>query len=206
MEEQQLDNVNIEEQNGNLEIERKWLIDPNNIPYDLNSCKKTKIEQSYINFSPVIRIRNIDDNEYILTIKSKTLEEGLVREEYECSLTKDEYDKLLSKKEGNTISKIRYFLKEEDGLTREIDIFLGDLEGLAYLEIEFLDLESAQNFETPNWVIKDVTADPLYKNSCLARFGIPKKQGLEDKDDVIERLIKKDNGLKIEDNNFEREE
>lgn len=205
MEKQQLDNVNIEEQNSNLEIERKWLIDPNNIPYDLNSCKKIKIEQSYINFSPVIRIRNIDDNEYILTIKSKTSEEGLVREEYECSLTKDKYDKLLSKKEGNTISKNRYFVKEEDGLTREIDIFLGDLEGLAYLEIEFSNLESAQNFETPNWVIKDVTADPLYKNSFLARFGIPKKQGLKDKDDVIERLRKKDKELKV-DNNFEREE
>ena len=55
----------------------------------------------------------------------------------------------------------------------EIDIFSGDLEGLAYLEIEFVNIESAENYKDPNWVIKDVTTDLLYKNGHLSRYGIP---------------------------------
>ena len=47
------------------------------------------------------------------------------------------------------------------------------MEGLAYLEIEFENQEEALNFETPDWVIKDVTDDVNYKNGYLARYGIP---------------------------------
>ncbi len=54
-----------------------------------------------------------------------------------------------------------------------IDIFDEQLEGLAYLEIEFENQEEALNFETPDWVIKDVTDDVNYKNGYLARYSIP---------------------------------
>lgn len=40
-------------------------------------------------------------------------------------------------------------------------------------EIEFVDTESAENYEAPDWVIKDVTTDLNYKNGYLARYGIP---------------------------------
>lgn len=54
-----------------------------------------------------------------------------------------------------------------------IDIFSGELEGLAYLEIEFESEEEANNFKSYDWVIKDVTDDENYKNGHLARYGIP---------------------------------
>lgn len=55
----------------------------------------------------------------------------------------------------------------------EIDIFSGNLEGLAYLEIEFGNKEAAQKYENPYWIKKDVTTDLAYKNGYLARYGIP---------------------------------
>ncbi len=156
------------------EIEKKWLIKKEDIPYDLSQAQKYEIVQTYLNFSPEIRVRNINDSEYVLTIKSDTALKGFVREEHEWLISKEEYDNLLTKKEGNTINKTRYRFKDENGIEMEIDIFSGNLEGLAYLEIEFVNVESANNYATPDWVIKDVTTDLLYKNGYLARYGIPK--------------------------------
>lgn len=155
------------------EIEKKWLIRQEDIPYDLSQAEKYEIIQTYLNFSPEIRVRSINNSEYILTIKCDTALKGFVREEHEWLISKEEYDHLLTKQEGNTINKTRYRFKDENGIEMEIDIFSGDLEGLAYLEIEFVDTESANNFSTPNWVIKDVTTDLSYKNGYLARYGIP---------------------------------
>lgn len=61
----------------------------------------------------------------------------------------------------------------DNGYLLAIDIFSGELDGLAYLEIEFENQEEANNFKTPEWVIKDVTSDLNYKNGYLARYGIP---------------------------------
>ena len=157
----------------NLEIERKWLIKVEDIPFDLSKAEKYEIEQTYLNFSPEIRVRNINNNEYILTIKSDTSIKGLVREENEYIITEEEYNSLLTKKEGNTITKTRYRFKDEKETEMEIDIFSGDLEGLAYLEIEFINVEDANEYKTPDWVVKDVTTDFNYKNGYLARYGIP---------------------------------
>lgn len=159
---------------NNMEIEKKWLIKVDDIPYDLSKADKYEIVQTYLNFSPEMRVRNINDGKfYVLTIKRDTKSLGLVREEYEFLLNEDEYNNLLAKQEGNTINKARYELKNEEGYTMAIDIFSGDLEGLAYLEIEFKDKESAENYETPDWVIQDVTTDLDYKNGHLSRYGIP---------------------------------
>lgn len=154
-----------------FEIERKWLIDLNKIPYDLDKAVKTSIEQSYINFEPVIRVRKINNGYvYILTIKTGT---GIKREEYEFEITKEGYESLIVKKEGNTIFKDRYTLKDGENKV-EIDVFKGNLEGLSYMEIEFDSEEKANAFETPDWVIKDVSEESGYKNAHLARFGMPR--------------------------------
>lgn len=155
------------------EIEKKWLIKVSDIPYDLSQAEKYEIVQTYLIFSPEIRVRNINNNEYVLTIKCDTALKGLVREEHEWLISKEEYDNLLTKKEGKTITKTRYRFVDENGIEMEVDIFSGELEGLAYLEIEFTDIESAENYKAPDWIIKDVTTDLNYKNGYLARYGIP---------------------------------
>ena len=155
------------------EIERKWLINVNDIPYNLEEGIEQKIVQTYINFSPEIRVRNINNGEkYILTVKSNMSVDGLTRDEKEYYISKEEYDNLLKKQEGNTITKTRYQIYDKGNIV-EIDIFKNELQGLAYMEIEFETEEKARAFKTPSWVIKDVTDDIRYKNGYLARYGIP---------------------------------
>lgn len=155
------------------EIERKWLIDPEKIPYDLSRFERQELSQTYINFSPEIRVRSINDMVYILAIKSDLSVDGLKRTEKEYYISKEEYDHLLEKGDGMTIKKTRY-QHNIDNLVYEIDVFKDSLAGLAYLEIEFKSEEEANAFQEPDWVIKDVTADIRYKNGQLAQYGIPK--------------------------------
>ena len=159
------------------EIERKWLIRKKDLPYNLNDSNVHiyDIQQTYLCFEPEMRVRNYNNGEsYEFTIKDNLSEDGLIRDEYNLDISKEEYENLLIKKEGITIHKTRYQFYE-DGQLIAIDIFHDDLDGLAYMEIEFPSKEESDNFPTPDWVIKDVTDDVNYKNGHLARFGIPEE-------------------------------
>lgn len=156
-----------------MEIERKWLIKKEKIPYDTELLPSVYIRQSYVSFSPTVRIREMlsnAGNEYVLTVKGKG---KLSREEFELPLTEDEYRNLSGKTDGRTVCKRRYIRKREDGLTEEIDIFEGEFEGLAYLEIEFPSEKAAEMFETPSWCEFDVTTMKGFSNASLAGNGMP---------------------------------
>ena len=155
------------------EIERKWLVDREKIPFDLSLYEPLVMEQSYICFSPTVRLRNTNDKSFVLCMKTKGDEKGLSREEFETAITKEEYENLLSKTEGTIIRKTRYCVPGESGLIMEFDIFSGELEGLCYMEIEFETQESALSYPDPEWAIRDVTSDVRYKNACLAKLGMP---------------------------------
>lgn len=158
------------------EIERKWLIDKEKIPYQLNDIgvQVFDIQQTYICFEPEMRVRNYNNGQfYEFTLKNNMSKDGMIRDEVNIDITKEQYDNLIKKKEGTTIHKVRYQLYD-DGQLIAIDIFKDNLDGLAYMEIEFATEEESNNFKTPEWVIKDVTGDINYKNGHLARFGIPK--------------------------------
>lgn len=160
-----------------VEIEKKWLIDKEKIPFELSAVQHVvEIEQTYLSFSPEMRVRRYDSGEsFEFTVKSNLRNDGLARDETNIAITEDEYNDLIKKKEGNTIHKTRYqFLYE--GQIIAIDIFHGDLDGLAYMEIEFPDFSAAEKYQTPDWVIADVTADIRYKNGHLARYGIPERE------------------------------
>jgi CYTH domain-containing protein len=163
---------------GGIEIERKWLLDVDNIPVDFEkeADERWEITQSYVNFSPEVRVRKLvggeDEVFYIMTVKSDMTVDGLSREEREWYISEEEYDHLLTKSEGDTIVKTRYRV-DRDGLHYEYDIFHDQLSGLAYLEIEFTSEEAARDFEQPSYVVRDVTAEKRYKNQELARYGMP---------------------------------
>ncbi|MCL1816207.1 MAG: hypothetical protein FWG43_01215 [Clostridiales bacterium] len=160
-----------------LEIEKKWLIRASDIPYDLSTTNMYEIEQTYISFSPEIRLRRINDGRFhTLTVKTNMSADGLVREEFEIDISEIDYLNLLSKKEPNTITihKTRYqFFDEELGEILAIDIFSNELSGLAYMEIEFVNTDEANSFVDPVWVVMDVTSLKEYKNGSLAKYGLP---------------------------------
>lgn len=156
-----------------MEIERKWLVKKENIPYNLDTLESFDIEQAYISFDPAIRIRKINDYERcILTVKSGTLS-AFVREEFETDISAESYNNLIRKAEGTVITKRRYLNKRDDGLLEEIDVFSGELEGLCYLEIEFESEKQCVDFETPDWVYDDVTEKDGFSNAELAKNGMP---------------------------------
>lgn len=148
-----------------MEIERKYLI--TNPPTDYASYPFHRIEQAYLCTEPVVRIRR-EDESYYLTYKSKGL---MVREEYNLPLTEEAYAHLLTKADGNIITKKRYLIPipESDSLTIELDLFEGVFTGLMLAEVEFETEKDANEFVAPDWFDKDVTFSGEYQNSHLSR-------------------------------------
>lgn len=134
------------------------------LPDNLEQYPHHHLEQAYILTEPVLRIRQKDDS-YILTYKGQGL---MKREEVEFPLTKEAYEKLLTKTDGNVISKIRYKIPEKEDLTIELDIFTGIFDGLYLAEVEFSDEKSALSYSAPDWFGPDVTNENTFHNSNLS--------------------------------------
>lgn len=156
---------------NNLEIERKFLLNLEKIPYDFSKLNKKVIEQGYIICKPEIRVRNVSNEEYVMTIKGNT-EDTLVRNEVEFKISKEAYTTLMSRNDVYKLNKNRYIINEGEHVF-EIDIFEGKLKGLACLEVEFETKEDADKFIVPNWIEKEVTGDMRYRNCNLAQNSIP---------------------------------
>lgn len=148
-----------------MEIERKFLIDKNKLPENLEQYPSKQIEQGYLCTDPVVRIRRSNDS-YYLTYKSKGL---LAREEYNLPLTREAYDHLRPKADGIVISKVRYVIPEKDGLSIELDIFGAPYQGLLLAEVEFPSEEAANAYVPPAWFGEDVTYSTKYHNSTLSK-------------------------------------
>lgn len=148
-----------------MEIERKYLIEKEQLPKNLSDYPFHRIEQGYLCTSPVVRIRRQDD-EYFLTYKSKGL---MAREEYNLPLTQEAYEHLKPKADGLVISKTRYLIPEKDGLTIELDVFHDDYEGLLLAEVEFPSKDAANAYTAPAWFGHDVTFSSDYHNSTLSK-------------------------------------
>ena len=93
----------------------------------------------------------------------------MVREEYNMPLTEEAYTHLKGKIDGRLISKTRYVIPLEGGLSLELDFFHGELAPLILAEIEFPDKETAESYVQPAWLGKDVTFSAEYHNSTLSR-------------------------------------
>ncbi len=154
-----------------MEIEKKYKI--KEIPGNLLSYSQKRIEQGYLCKNPVVRIRKSNED-YILTYKSKFglgKEEGReaqVSNEVEVPLNQEGYEHLKTKIDGNLIEKVRYLIPLSNGLTAELDVFHGKLEGLVFTEVEFKDEAEAKAFIPPDWFGEDVTFDKRYSNNHLA--------------------------------------
>ncbi len=150
----------------NFEIERKWIIDKNKIPFSLKNFNFKKINQCYISKNPTIRIRHIDNN-YILTFKKDINNNKIKRYEYEINLTKKEYYNLTKLSISNVISKKRYIIPYKNNHIL-LDVFLGNLNGIIFAEVEFNSIKVAKKFIPPKWFGKDVTNSNKYTNLKLA--------------------------------------
>lgn len=148
-----------------MEIERKFLVSAEQLPFCPEDYPCRHIEQGYLCTNPVVRIRRDNEN-YFLTYKSKGL---MVRKEYNLPLTKEAYEHLIPKTDGRLITKKRYVIPLENGLNLELDFFEGELAPLVLAEIEFPNEDTALSYEPPSWLGRDVTQSSEYHNSTLSQ-------------------------------------
>ena len=139
---------------NNLEIERKFLVCGD---FKAAAVSSTRICQAYINQAGgrTVRVRIRDEKAY-LTIKGPSRDGGLSRFEWEIEIPVPDAEQLMRLRVTPIVDKRRY-LVPFGGHTFEVDEFYGDNEGLTMA------------FEKPEWLGREVTGDPRYYNSHLAR-------------------------------------
>lgn len=161
-----------------LEIERKFLIEYPGAELLENNpfCKGVEIVQSYIKpkdgKKSRARRRGKNGNYiYFKTVKKRITD--IKRLEIEERISEEEYNALLadSDPKRQPISKTRYCLCY-DNQYFEIDVF-PQWADRALLEIELSDENTEIRFPKDIRIIKEVTEDPRYKNSSLAKDGFP---------------------------------
>ncbi len=157
------------------EIERRWLIKKDDIPFDLNAILREDQEQSYLDNNPeiIIRRNNMGESFYIAS-KSNKRENGLVKDKTEKTILEKDYNELYEEKQGNTIIKSRLITTDpETELTYVMDLYSNELSGIEILEIEFNSIEEANNFKAPEWVGEEITYNEDYDGYNLATKGAP---------------------------------
>ena len=157
-----------------IEIERKYLVNG-------DSWRELGDPVHYIqgylqdNEDKVVRIRIQGEKAY-LTIKGRT--KGLSRKEFEYPMPHEDATEMLFLCGGLIVEKKRSTIKFQ-GKIWEVDEFEGKNKGLILAEIE---LESEdESFSIPPWIGKEVSGDPRYYNSYLARH--PFMEGTMEKSD-----------------------
>lgn len=149
-----------------LEIEKTFLI--KKIPSNLSSYPSHQIKQGYISSSqPPLRIRQKDGN-FELT-KKIPLKEGdwSSVNEINIPLTEAEFNKLWPLIE-KSVEKTRYNIPLENNLIAELDVFKGNLEGVSFVEVEFISEEQMAAFQKPDWFGEDITQEDFSANNFLA--------------------------------------
>ena len=142
-----------------LEIERRFLFDPNAAPQSLTSMN---LKQAYLSLSPEVRIRSLDATATI-TVKTGT---GIVRGEWEYIIPMEDAAELMGLTSWSVIEKRRsvaYFA----GLEWTLDEYLGENSGLYVAEIEISDRHD--DVSIPSWIGTEITYDSRYNASFLAQ-------------------------------------
>jgi adenylate cyclase len=150
-----------------VEIERKFLVKAN-LWELLEKPKGNYLRQGYLSDDAdcTVRVRETD-KEGFLTIKGRSA--GIARAEYEYPIAKTDARQMMDVLAKTQLAKTRYQIAFA-GHTWDVDEFHGLNEGLIVAEIELAHPNEA--FEIPEWIDKEVSDDPRYFNSNLARKSV----------------------------------
>ena len=165
-----------------LEIERKWIVDYSIIEFLKTAPGVKKIRhltnlQAYLSIDPEVRYRSaldVDSGKSYNYVSYKT-NGDLSREEYELEISMPSAIKFAKViREDKSVREYRkskfitkdYYVFEYDDFEFEISMVDND-RNFTYMEIEFKDIESANNYKIPElidrFVMKEVTNDASYK-------------------------------------------
>lgn len=152
-----------------IEIERKFLVTHDGWRQAVSGS--AALRQGYLstNAKATVRIRILDDERAVLTLKGPT--DGISRVEFEYDVPLADGRALLELARPNVVEKRRHIVSHR-GLTWEVDVFEGAHAGLVMAEVE---LSSAgQPVDLPDWAGREVSHDDRYANASLSRSpGVP---------------------------------
>ncbi len=141
-----------------LELEKTYLL--KELPEGLEGNRSEIISDAFVPISakhPVLRLRHRGNN-YELTKKQPIDDADPSRQnEHTIQLTPEEaaaFDAVSAKR----FSKRCYYCTV-DGHQAEVDIYLGDLAGLAVVDFEFMTDEALQSFTMPRICLADITQE-----------------------------------------------
>lgn len=146
------------------ETERKFLVKGE---FRHLAVKQIQITQSYLlkDKFKTIRLRIADDRGY-LTIKTPLAAETIGRNEWEFQIDVNDAVEMMKICLPGKVIKTRYLIPSGRH-TFEVDVFHDKNEGLVIAELE-LESENEQ-FEIPEWLGAEVTGNPSFYNSNLAK-------------------------------------
>lgn len=145
------------------EIERKFLV-KSDAWRSLGTGTIYRQGYIYTENWTTVRVRLAGECGY-LTIKGKRV--GATRSEFEYIIPREDAEIMLKTLcDRPLIEKVRYRIPLEN-LVWEVDEFLGENTGLTLAEVELTAENQAINL--PEWIGEEVTDDPKYYNSYLAR-------------------------------------
>lgn len=146
-----------------LEIERKFLVKSDAWK---KLGKPVLYRQGYLtqDNSRTVRVRLAGDKGY-LTIKGKTT--GFSRVEFEYEIPASDAQNMLDTLAFHPLIEKTRTCVTYAGHVWEVDEFFGENAGLVMAEIELTS--ETELFEKPDWIGEEVTGDPRYYNSALAK-------------------------------------
>jgi CYTH domain-containing protein len=145
------------------EIERKYLVDTRRwIPSGAGEL----LVQGYLSTVPerTVRVRVAGPHAW-LTIKGLT--RGVTRLELEYPIPLDDATVMLRELCERPLIEKRRHREVFAGKTWEVDVFMGENDGLVVAELELASESEA--FEPPPWLGEEVSHDPRYYNASLRR-------------------------------------
>lgn len=147
-----------------FEIERKFLLF--GAQWREHVARRVHIRQAYLSSDgkASIRVRIRDSQSATLSIKSLPAE--LRRLELEYPLSIQDAETLMQLRCGAILEKVRHIVPVGD-LDWEVDVFLGENDGLIIAEIEMSHIDQA--IELPDWIGREVTGEAPYYNSSLVQ-------------------------------------
>lgn len=149
-----------------LEIEKTYLI--KQLPKNFNRRNFIEITDKYLpanSIHPKIRLRKMGDK-MELTKKTPQNTAKSIQNEETIKLSPEEY-KSFEKIKGKSLKKRRYIYKHRNNIV-EIDIYLGDLAGLAIADVEFKGNRQLSTFRKPDFCLKDITSNDVFAAGMLA--------------------------------------
>lgn len=150
------------------EIERKFRV--TRLPDRLG--EGAALRQAYVALDGGVEVRVRSDGvDHRLTVKGGR---GLERAEVEVAIDAAPFAELWALAGDRHLEKTRHRI-DLDGVTAELDLYAGALDGLAVVEVEFASRADAEAFVPPDWFGPEVTGQPGWSNAELATRGASTK-------------------------------